>query len=174
VAAVLELVGEGDRVPTAERVAERAGVGIRTVFRHFSDMDSLYSAMSDWVRQQADPYMAVPPIEGSLAERIEQFVEVRSSLMERLAPYFRSDTVLRWKSDFLQKQYRNAIRGQREHLLTFFPELRNAPPDVLEAADCASSLETWERLRSCQNLSRSRAAAVRQRTLASLLEKVIE
>jgi AcrR family transcriptional regulator len=40
VAALLELVGEGELEPTAEQVAERACVGTRTVFRHFADMES--------------------------------------------------------------------------------------------------------------------------------------
>ena len=37
--AVFELVSEGTVRPTAEEVASRAGVGIRTVFRHFDDME---------------------------------------------------------------------------------------------------------------------------------------
>ena len=36
--AMMELIGEGNLVPTAQQASERAGVGIRTVFRHFSDM----------------------------------------------------------------------------------------------------------------------------------------
>ena len=39
--AMLKLVEEGVLVPTAQQVSERAGVGIRSVFRHFSDMESL-------------------------------------------------------------------------------------------------------------------------------------
>ena len=46
VQALLGLVGEGVLEPTAEQVAARADVGIRTVFRHFSDMESLFAEMS--------------------------------------------------------------------------------------------------------------------------------
>ena len=42
VAAMLEMVREGELAPSAEQVAARADVGLRTVFRHFQDMDSLY------------------------------------------------------------------------------------------------------------------------------------
>ena len=42
VAAMIELVREGCVAPTAEQVALRADVGLRTVFRHFDDMESLY------------------------------------------------------------------------------------------------------------------------------------
>ncbi|MFM8818949.1 MAG: TetR/AcrR family transcriptional regulator, partial [Phenylobacterium sp.] len=41
IAAMLDLAREGEVAPGAERVAARAEVGLRTVFRHFRDMDSL-------------------------------------------------------------------------------------------------------------------------------------
>ena len=41
VEAMLALVGEGHLTPSAELVAERAEVGLRTVFRQFKDMDTL-------------------------------------------------------------------------------------------------------------------------------------
>ena len=46
-----ELVNEGVLVPTAQNVADRAGVGIRTVFRHFADMETLFSTMDTQLRQ---------------------------------------------------------------------------------------------------------------------------
>ena len=42
VKAMLALIEEGDMAPGAEAVAARAEVGLRTVFRHFKDMESLY------------------------------------------------------------------------------------------------------------------------------------
>jgi len=38
VQALFDLVGEGILQPTGQQVAERARVGLRTVFRHFSDL----------------------------------------------------------------------------------------------------------------------------------------
>ncbi|MDH4042395.1 MAG: TetR/AcrR family transcriptional regulator, partial [Gammaproteobacteria bacterium] len=40
--ALHDLINEGVLQPTAQTVAERAGVGIRTVFRHFADMETLF------------------------------------------------------------------------------------------------------------------------------------
>ena len=40
--ALFDLIGEGDMSPSAVNVAARAEVGLRTVFRHFEDMDSIY------------------------------------------------------------------------------------------------------------------------------------
>ena len=44
--ALYELLAEGDIEPSAQKVADRAGVGIRTVFRLFSDMDALYATVN--------------------------------------------------------------------------------------------------------------------------------
>jgi len=50
--ALVGLVGDGVLEPTAQQVAARAGVGIRTVFRRFSDVESLFARMS--TRMQAE------------------------------------------------------------------------------------------------------------------------
>ncbi len=41
IAAMLEIIRRGETA-SAEQVAAQADVGLRTVFRHFQDMDSLY------------------------------------------------------------------------------------------------------------------------------------
>ena len=45
--AALALMEEGTLVPTAQQIADRAGVGIRSFFRHFADMDSLFLAADE-------------------------------------------------------------------------------------------------------------------------------
>src|SRR5580700_11822201 len=44
--AMLELVADGNLEPSADQIADIAKVGRRSVFRHFSDMDTLYREMS--------------------------------------------------------------------------------------------------------------------------------
>ena len=44
---MFELLREDDMTPTALAVAERAGVGLRTVFRHFEDMESIFEDMTE-------------------------------------------------------------------------------------------------------------------------------
>src|SRR3974390_873447 len=52
VRAMLELVAAGNIAPSADEVSDRAGVGRRSVFRHFSDMDSLYREMQAILQAQ--------------------------------------------------------------------------------------------------------------------------
>ena len=73
--ASLSLLEDGILVPTAQQVAERAGVGIRSFFRHFEDMESLFRAIDEQVRDQYEALFRGGDRDGTLAERIQHAVE---------------------------------------------------------------------------------------------------
>ena len=171
VAALFELVGEGLLQPTAQQVAERAGVGIRSVFRHFDDMEGLFATMDERLSADARPLLREGARAGSLRERARAVVARRAKLFERIAPYKRSANVQRWRSDFLRGRHANLVRELRADLLRSLPELERAPAETLEACDLLTSFEAWDRLRSDQRLSRERAEAVLERALLAQLEK---
>ncbi|WP_158595822.1 hypothetical protein [Oleomonas cavernae] len=60
VEAMLALVRAGDVAPGAEAVAAKAGVGLRTVFRLFEDMDSLYREIHSILYAELAPLVATP------------------------------------------------------------------------------------------------------------------
>ncbi len=66
--ALYALIGEGELQPTAEQVARRAGVGERTVFRHFEDMETLHAELSGRLRREVAPLLEGRRPEGSLRE----------------------------------------------------------------------------------------------------------
>ena len=74
VAAFIAFIREGKLAPTAEDIAARADVGLRTVFRHFDDMERLYGEIAVVIgRQHVEVVVQVidvPP--GS--EQVEQAV----------------------------------------------------------------------------------------------------
>ena len=166
--ALFALVGEGVLQPTAQQVAERAGVGIRSVFRHFDDMDTLYAAMDARLRTDALPLLREPPAEGSLAERARALAQRRARLFERIAPYKRSANVQRWRSPFLSTMHARLVRELRADLLRALPELASARAEVIEALDVVASFEGWERLRTDQRLSRERAEAALAHAVVAL------
>ena len=160
VKALLELVRAGELQPTAEQVANWAGVGTRTVFRHFDDMDSLYSEMNEAIQSEARRVVASPfDTTGSLGERIDLVVARRAALFELIAPFKRAAAVQLWRSDFLQEQHNRLNRGLREHLHGVLPELATRGEVAQDAAELATSFETWNRLREDQRLGRDRATA---------------
>lgn len=167
VQALFDLVGEGVLQPTAQQVAARARVGIRTVFRHFSDMDSLFAEIDDRVRTQALPLLQEPRTGGSRAARTRALVERRIRFFERIAPYKRSGNLQRWHSAFIAGQHAAFVRALRADLLGWLPELRDAPPELVEALDAALSFEVWDRLRTDQKLGRERASAALHRLVSA-------
>ena len=169
VTALLELVGRGVLQPTAQQVADEAGVGIRSVFRHFSEMESLYAAMDAQLEGAAARLLTGGRRAGSLAERVRALVRQRVLLFERIAPYKRSANLQRWRSAFLQRRHLRLHRALREDLLAWLPELAKAPTDLVEALDHATSFESWDRLRHDRGLGRRAATAVVERTALALL-----
>lgn len=169
VQALMELIGKGSPRPTAQQVAERAGVGIRTVFRHFSDMETLYAEMDACLRAELRPMVSAGLPKGEVAERVEALVARRADLFERASPYHRSAALHRWRSEYLRGRHATDVRELRANLLRWLPELERAESGVADAAELATSFEAWDRLRSEQRLSRSRAVAVIEGTLRRLL-----
>jgi len=167
--ALFELVGEGNPAPTAQQVAERAEVGIRTVFRHFSDMESLYATLGARLLEEVLPILDQTPPQARPGERAAALVQMRAVFFERIAPYKRSSNVKRWRSPFLSAQHRRLVSTLRSDLLRWLPELAGAPPEIVEALDQATSFEAWDRLRSDQRLSRARATAAMERAALALV-----
>jgi AcrR family transcriptional regulator len=170
--AVYELVGEGVLRPTAHQVAERAGVGIRTVFRHFSDMDALLGEVTQRVRRELEPVLHETPPSGSLVERSRELVRRRAAFYERMAPYKRSGNVQRWRSPYLQGEHAETVRALRETLEAAIPEASAAPADLRAALEMAASFEAWDRLRSDQRLGPARAQAAIERTVLALVREL--
>lgn len=169
VAALYELVGRGVLQPTAQQVATQAGVGIRSVFRHFSEMDSLYAAMNGRLEGDAVRILLGGTRDGSREQRLTGLVRQRASLFERIAPYKRSANLQRWRSRFLADRHRRMQRGLREDLLQWLPELAGAPAELLEAVDLVLSFEAWDILRTDRRLSARAAAGVTERAVRALL-----
>ena len=168
VAALVELVGRGILQPTAQQVADQAGVGIRSVFRHFSEMESLYAAMDARLEGDAVPILRGGSRTGTLEQRVTGLVRQRAALFERIAPYKRSANLLRWRSRFLQGRHRRLQEGLREDLVAWLPELKGAPADLVEALDLALGFEAWDALRGDRGLSTKLAMAVLERTARAL------
>jgi len=169
VAALFELLGEGHLEPTAQQVAERADVGLRSVFRHFSDMESLYTTLDARLLANVTPMLQDDPPDGTASERAAAMVDHRVALFEQILPYKRASNVKRWRSPYLTAQHRKLVSELRARLLLWLPELKAAPPETVEALDQATSFEAWDRLRTDQRLGKPRARAAMMRAATALV-----
>ncbi len=171
VEALLELVREGELLPTAEQVSQRAGVGTRTVFRHFDDMESLNSEVQAAIELEINPLLTEPRSTGSFEQRASAMIRRRIAIFERIAPFMRSGDIQRWNTPFLQRNHAENTRRWRVDLLKWLPELVDGDDDRLEALDLFTSFEAWNRLRVDQRLGRDRTLEVIEATALALLAK---
>jgi AcrR family transcriptional regulator len=169
VQAMLELVGEGILQPTAQQVALRADVGVRTVFRHFSDMETLFATMNERLREQASPLFVDAPQTGPCEARVEALLARRLEIFALLGPYLRSSAIQRWRSAFLQREHERMVRIYRRDLLRWLPELEGGEPAVADALELLLSFEAWDRLRTDQGLATARAARALRRAVFDLM-----
>jgi AcrR family transcriptional regulator len=153
VAAMLELVRAGAISPNAEEVAERAGVGLRTVFRHFDDMDSLYREMAEAMRNELTPLVAAPFASGEWKTRLGEMIDRRARLFERAMPFKNAADVHRHRSAFLRKDYETIRSAERAAIEAVLPTPLKNDKTFFEAIDQALSFATWQHLRRDQKLS---------------------
>jgi len=173
VAACIELVEEGDLEPTAPRVAERAGVSVRSVFQHFDDLEGLFAAVGDKVLENllglvlhVDPTL-------DFERRVPIVVRQRSALLEAITPIRRAVAVNAWDSEEVSNRLAMGHAYLRLEIESAFArELLAAGPErleVLNALDTVLSWPTWEQLRTTVGLDVDDAAAVVERLCRATL-----
>lgn len=167
--AALSLQEEGVLVPTAQQISDRAGVLIRSFFRHFEDMETLFKAADDQLRDSYEALFIGGDRQGSLAERVHGAVERRSAAFEQLTNVFLGTKAQLWRYEMLRKNYARNQKGLRKDLEAWLPELNGLPEVECESAHAIASFEMWNRLRSEQGLTEQASISVIQSTLISLL-----
>jgi AcrR family transcriptional regulator len=152
--ASVALLEEGTLVPTAQQIAERAGVGIRSFFRHFDDMETLFQAVDDQIRDRYEALFLGGDRGGPLQERIEHAVERHADAYETVANVVLSTQAQLWRYEVLRRNYARNQRALRRDLDDWLPELKSLPRAEREAVDAIASFEMWHRLREHQGLSK--------------------
>ena len=167
--AALSLQEEGVLVPTAQQISDRAGVLIRSFFRHFDDMESLFKAADDQLRDSYEALFIGGDRQGSLTERVRRAVERRSAAFEQLKNLMLGTKALLWRYEMLRKNYARNQKGLRKDLEGWLPELTGLPELECESIHAIASFEMWNRLRNEQGLSEKASISVVQSTLTRLL-----
>ena len=80
IGALFQLVEEGTLRPRAEEIAKGADVAVRTLFRHFDDMEGLIAAGRTFLATRFDPPSDQPAVEGNLEERARTFAKYQEEL----------------------------------------------------------------------------------------------
>ncbi|MEU8329283.1 TetR/AcrR family transcriptional regulator [Micromonospora sp. NPDC048839] len=176
VEAHLALIGEGDLRPTGERIADRAGISLRTLWTNFKDMETLFEASGAEVLRQQDA--AHRPISPGLplAKRVDAYCRQRARLLQLIAPSARAAQMREPVSEQLHRNRLKHIERVCDEVAELFAvELAAAGPgreQLLNALVAASTWQAWSMLRYGLGLGVDSARAVMARTVGALLAEV--
>lgn len=174
VEALLAFFAEGEPQPGAARIAERAGVSERSVFRYFDDLDAL---AAEAVRRQIERVRDVyepPDATGDLDRRIDAIVDQRLRIHAEVAVASEAARRIEARAESVARALARRGRVLRDQVATqFAPELGREPEttrgELLDALDAALALDQIDQLRRLADYSPARVRALTHRTLHALL-----
>src|SRR5437660_1544724 len=84
--ALLDLLQSGNPAPTAQEIAARSGISVRTVFRLTKDIEALHAAAVSRQMERTAHLYAPILVSGKLTTRVRRLVEIRVGVFETIAP----------------------------------------------------------------------------------------
>lgn len=170
--AMFELVRGGELDPGAARIAEVANVSLRTVFRHFEEVDGLYLEMNRRVKSEVMPIVESPFNADNWRDNVMELVDRRSEVFERIMLFRVCGSIRRYRSAFLMQGHQDFVALERSILDAVLPEEVRTNV-VLEAAfDAVLGFDTWRRLRQDRGLSVTDARETMRKLVEALLASV--
>ena len=172
--AMRALHAEGDLRPTAPRVAERAGVSVRTVWQQFADMETLLVEANrrDFeilksLTKRIDPELPLPA-------RVAGFTSQRARILEQMTPTWRAARIHEPFSAELSRSRAVTLAKAKAELETVFTsELAELPGKrrqwLLDGLHAISIWSFWESLRTELGLGLDQAEELFRHTFSALL-----
>ena len=170
--AMFELLREGNMSPTAVEVAERANVGLRTVFRHFEDMESIFEEMTEELKSVTMPKVLAPLESRDWRGQLFELTNRIADVYESVFPMQVALVIRRFQSEVLTTQYQKDVDLLRSTLRSILPPTIVKDGDLFAAIEVNLTFATWRRLREDQNLSVERAKSTLDRILTALIADV--
>ena len=170
--ALFKLIRAGEMNPTAQQVAVTAKVSLRTVFRHFEEMDSLRMEMSAQMESEIRPILQEPLKSSDWRGQLGEIIARRVRIYERILPVKVSASLKRFESPFLMDAYRNFLAQERAGLKVVLPNSVIADAVLFSAIEMATSFQAWRRMRQDQDLSAVEAERVLRFTVERLIDGV--
>jgi len=173
--ALLALIAEGDLLASPERIVDRAGVSLRTLWTNFKDLEGLYAAVDERLFELLRDAHESVPATLALPERIRVFCEQRGRLLELAAPATRASQLrLPYSAQLRRNRQAHHRRSGDELRLVFAAEL-----DIMAAGDrdrrvldlaVNTSPATWLLLRDELAMTKQAATDVLIRSVTALLK----
>jgi AcrR family transcriptional regulator len=158
--------------PTAQQVAERSGVSLRSIFRIFDDVETLHTeAAGRQLARSVHLYVQIPST-GPLEDRVGLMVDTYDRLYSEVAAVRRAALRLSSESQTLQAQLERArswLIGEIRRVFGDELDPRNDAGPTVKGLELLLSFEAWDQLASGQGLEgAARRTVITRAVLASL------
>ena len=167
-----ELMLGGDMEPSAAAIAEHAGVGLRSVFRHFEDLDTLLLELMSLCYDEVTPQFLTPLKSTNWKDQILELVERNVEIWERIKVPHTAGELGRFKSQILMNDYKRSRNLEISGIRAILPKDINDYDNVLFALDSTLSFSTMRRLREDRKLSISKVKNIMSLLVKSILETI--
>jgi len=158
--AYMLLVETGEYAPIATRVAETAGVGLRSVFRHFDDMENLYREANSKLDAQVLPIM-LEELEGDTwKERLHSVWSRRVRIFGLVMPYRIFGSLKRYDSPEAFARQKAFYDSENSSIDAEVPDSINTNRIVVAGLKVTLSFDSWRFLRQELGLPEEEADAV--------------
>ena len=154
VAATISLLRKNNngQIPTAQEIAVKSGVGIRTVFRHIDDMEGLIEEVNRRYLHDLESYIAKNnPKQKSKDQRIEHVIKERFYLYNTYQHVFNLTITSLNNSSAIRTgfiKFNHILRQRFEELI---PEIKVINKDKQNLIDTLISYAAWFRMTKFNN-----------------------
>lgn len=143
--ACIKLFKAGNLEPTAQQVADESGVGIRTVFRQFDEMENLFKSVDAVLSKDYDFEVRYDP-SSSFDARLQSTISHMNKGYEKHKLIMFMTVSNLWKYEFLRKNYlmyQDLIKSKTEEIL---PEVLSFDTESRHLFHASLSFAMWTRL----------------------------
>ena len=171
---MIDCLESGEFNPTARHVAERAGVSVRAVFRHFDHLESLFAAVCELQYDRVLRSLRRVKAQGRLADRVGAFVHEQGRLNERISGVRRGAQRYEPGSPAIARCNERLRQRDRDEIARVFESELEALPqrerrEAVRAMAATLSWSHWEELRRHAHQTIRRSRQVLERELHALL-----
>ena len=167
-----ELMLDGDMNPSAAAIAEHAGVGLRSVFRHFEDLDMLLRELMALCYDEITPEFMTPFKSSDWKKQLVEMVEHNVMFWERIRVPHTAGEIGRFKSQILMDDYKRSRNLEISGIKAILPKDIDNYDKVLMALDTSLSFSTMRRLREDRKLSIPKVKGVMTLMVQSIIDGI--
>ena len=154
---IINLIINGNLYPTAEEVAKESGIAIRTVFRHFDDMETLLMKVDESINLKVINDEKKIKLDSPLNTRLSLIINERIYYYDKYENIMIATITQLPKYKILQKRYPEYQKLLRKRTERIIPEILSLKSTDQEFLDASLSFGFYQRLKF-QGLNKSNIA----------------